>query len=122
MYSHRSTAFPRSDLKLKSGLSNEKGTAGPVPSGSTVYTPPEEEIVELYSPYMLKLYVPGLASSLNSLYFPTDMSGWRNTWRLSFGVNVQSSRMRPEISFWSIFPNTYRAPYVCVAVGSFTCF
>src|SRR5206468_6122542 len=35
MYSQRSTALPRSDLKLKSGLPKENGCAGPAPSGST---------------------------------------------------------------------------------------
>src|SRR5947208_6332446 len=35
LYSQRSTALPRSDLKLKSGLPNENGCTGPAPSGST---------------------------------------------------------------------------------------
>src|SRR6266536_4088955 len=37
MYSQRSTALPRSDLKLKSGLPKDNGCAGPAPSGSTSY-------------------------------------------------------------------------------------
>src|SRR5438093_439670 len=37
MYSQRSTALPRSDLKLKLWLPNDIGCAGPGPSGSTVY-------------------------------------------------------------------------------------
>ena len=37
MYSQRSTALPRNDLKLKFWLPNDSGCAGPAPSGSTVY-------------------------------------------------------------------------------------
>ena len=36
-YSHRNTAFPRSDCELKSGLLIANGAAGPALSGSTVY-------------------------------------------------------------------------------------
>src|SRR5665647_2710602 len=37
---------------------------------------------------------------------------------VSFGVNVQSSRISLPSTFWSILPNTYWLPYVDVISGS----
>src|SRR5687767_2632636 len=54
-YSHRSTALPRRERKLKSGSPNEIGCAAvPAPSASTVYSVPPELVV------VVTISVPGV--------------------------------------------------------------
>ena len=60
------SALPRTLRKLKSGLPMVNAAAGPAPSGSTVYSLPLRVMVEFPSPYTLKSYDLGRASSLNN--------------------------------------------------------
>lgn len=67
-YSHRNTAFPRKDTKLKSGLEMVIEGAGPDPSESTIkdFVPSgavDSVSVEFPSPKTSKSYDRGLASS-----------------------------------------------------------
>src|SRR6267143_1721193 len=86
-YSHRSTALPRSETKLKLGSGNVRESPALPVIGCTTYVPPEvRAIVPPSRPYTLKSKLRGRATSLKAPYRPAEMRGWAYTGSDSVGL------------------------------------
>src|SRR2546421_10709837 len=88
-YSHRSTALPRSDTKLKLGSLKARESALFPVIGCTTYVPSDARaIVPPSRPYTEKANERARAPSLKSPYRPAEISGGAYTW---------SARVRLEV-------------------------
>src|SRR6476469_9350012 len=128
-YSHRRTPVPRSERRLKSGLSKVNGAAAPAPSGSMVYPVTDPLWGSVLVATVLPLSLPKKsmrrdftsANSLKLVYLPLARNGCANISRVRLGVYVMFTRVSIENVFCWRRPNTYRVPAKAGAtVGSAT--